>query len=67
MNAMKKFNLKHMSQLILERNSNFLGNFHKGNELRNLVAHMQLKTSYQKMVTLSNSLLYMVVVLSPIL
>jgi len=32
------FNLKHMSQLISERKCRFLGNFHKGNELCNLIA-----------------------------
>ena len=31
------FNLKHMSQLISERKCRFLGNFHKGNELCNLI------------------------------
>jgi len=32
------FNLKHMSQLIAVRKCRFLGNFHKGNELRNIFA-----------------------------
>jgi len=31
------FNLKHMSQLISERKCMFLGNFHRGNELCNLI------------------------------
>jgi len=42
-------NLKHMSQLISERKCRFLTNFHKGNELYNLIASYQVKTSYHKM------------------
>ena len=45
------FNLKHMSQLISERKCRFLGNFHKGNELCNLIV------SYTSDVQLSHNLI----------
>jgi len=58
------FNLKHMSQLIWEQKFRFLGNFYKNFVI--LWRHIQLKTSYHKIVRLRVIMklvfLYMVIV-----